>query len=125
MEIPTIDFNQLTGETKAKTLSVLHEACQNWGFFLVHYSLLGCILLVSFPYYLIKTVKFLHISNHLYTSFILKDHTNDVSSLFTHIIPTFFTHMKLSEQRIRGSRLEMSHRPRGYRLASLNPLNVL
>ncbi|XP_038890644.1 1-aminocyclopropane-1-carboxylate oxidase 1 [Benincasa hispida] len=35
MKIPTIDFNQLTGDNKANALSVLHEACQNWGFFLV------------------------------------------------------------------------------------------
>ncbi|XP_022138962.1 1-aminocyclopropane-1-carboxylate oxidase 1 [Momordica charantia] len=35
MEIPTIDFNQLNGDNRAKTLSLLHEACQNWGFFMV------------------------------------------------------------------------------------------
>ncbi|XP_008459274.1 1-aminocyclopropane-1-carboxylate oxidase 1 [Cucumis melo] len=35
MKIPTIDFNQLNEDNKGNTLSILHEACQNWGFFLV------------------------------------------------------------------------------------------
>ncbi|XP_065849928.1 1-aminocyclopropane-1-carboxylate oxidase 1 [Euphorbia lathyris] len=33
MEIPVIDFSQLNGEKRSKMLAVLHEACQNWGFF--------------------------------------------------------------------------------------------
>lgn len=46
MKIPTIDFNQLNGDNRAKTLSVLHDACKDWGFFLVHsFSFLFTILI--------------------------------------------------------------------------------
>ncbi|KAI4377433.1 hypothetical protein MLD38_015057 [Melastoma candidum] len=33
MEIPMIDFGELRGENRNKTMSLLHAACENWGFF--------------------------------------------------------------------------------------------
>ncbi|KAL5768649.1 hypothetical protein ACOSQ2_015432 [Xanthoceras sorbifolium] len=35
MEIPLIDFNDLEGEKRKKTMSLLHQACAKWGFFQV------------------------------------------------------------------------------------------
>ncbi|PON45455.1 Oxoglutarate/iron-dependent dioxygenase [Trema orientale] len=35
MEIPVIDFNELDGEQKSKTMALLHEACEKWGCFLI------------------------------------------------------------------------------------------
>lgn len=32
MEIPVIDFSQLDGENRSKTLAQLHHACEKWGF---------------------------------------------------------------------------------------------
>jgi aminocyclopropanecarboxylate oxidase len=33
MEIPVIDFNELNGEKRSKTMALLHQACEKWGFF--------------------------------------------------------------------------------------------
>ncbi|CAK9173991.1 unnamed protein product [Ilex paraguariensis] len=33
MEIPVIDFNELDGEKRSKTMALLHQACEKWGFF--------------------------------------------------------------------------------------------
>ncbi|KAI4379532.1 hypothetical protein MLD38_005813 [Melastoma candidum] len=33
MEIPTIDFSELNGENRGKTLALLHDACEKWGCF--------------------------------------------------------------------------------------------
>ncbi|KAJ3694102.1 hypothetical protein LUZ60_009582 [Juncus effusus] len=33
MEIPIINLDDLNGESRSKTISLLHEACANWGFF--------------------------------------------------------------------------------------------
>ncbi|OWM83171.1 hypothetical protein CDL15_Pgr011853 [Punica granatum] len=33
MEIPVIDFSQLDGENRSKTMALLHNACEKWGFF--------------------------------------------------------------------------------------------
>ncbi|KAF5743045.1 ACC oxidase ACCO2 [Tripterygium wilfordii] len=35
MEIPLIDFNELNGENRSKTMALLHQACEQWGFFQV------------------------------------------------------------------------------------------
>ncbi|CAI0405812.1 unnamed protein product [Linum tenue] len=35
MEIPTIDFRDLEGENRSKAMEILHDACENWGFFQV------------------------------------------------------------------------------------------
>ncbi|KAJ6698884.1 hypothetical protein OIU79_012214 [Salix purpurea] len=35
MEIPVIDLSQLEGENRSKTMALLHEACEKWGFFQV------------------------------------------------------------------------------------------
>ncbi|XP_057968275.1 1-aminocyclopropane-1-carboxylate oxidase 1-like [Malania oleifera] len=35
MEIPVIDFNMLNGEKMGEGMALLHEACENWGFFMV------------------------------------------------------------------------------------------
>ncbi|KAK4749595.1 hypothetical protein SAY87_027044 [Trapa incisa] len=35
MEIPVIDFGQLNGENRSKTMALLHNACEKWGFFKV------------------------------------------------------------------------------------------
>ncbi|KAK1550486.1 hypothetical protein Q3G72_019947 [Acer saccharum] len=35
MEIPVIDFNELEGEKRKETMSLLHQACEKWGFFQV------------------------------------------------------------------------------------------
>ncbi|XP_076922502.1 1-aminocyclopropane-1-carboxylate oxidase 1-like [Bidens hawaiensis] len=33
MEIPMIDFSKLDGEDRSKTMALLHDACEKWGFF--------------------------------------------------------------------------------------------
>lgn len=33
--IPVIDFDELEGENRKKTMAVLHQACEKWGFFQV------------------------------------------------------------------------------------------
>ncbi|ESR64680.1 1-aminocyclopropane-1-carboxylate oxidase 1 [Citrus sinensis] len=33
--IPVIDFNELEGENRKKTMALLHQACEKWGFFQV------------------------------------------------------------------------------------------
>ncbi|WOL08167.1 1-aminocyclopropane-1-carboxylate oxidase 1-like [Canna indica] len=33
MEIPVINLDELDGEKRGKTMSLLHEACEKWGFF--------------------------------------------------------------------------------------------
>ncbi|KAJ0941775.1 putative aminocyclopropanecarboxylate oxidase [Helianthus annuus] len=33
MEIPMIDFSKLDGEDRSKTMALLHNACEKWGFF--------------------------------------------------------------------------------------------
>ncbi|KAK2993407.1 hypothetical protein RJ640_021626 [Escallonia rubra] len=33
MEIPVIDFSELSGEKRSETMALLHEACEKWGFF--------------------------------------------------------------------------------------------
>ncbi|KAL1824112.1 hypothetical protein ACET3Z_010890 [Daucus carota] len=33
MEIPSIDFGELDGDNRSKTMATLHEACEKWGFF--------------------------------------------------------------------------------------------
>ncbi|XP_057968012.1 1-aminocyclopropane-1-carboxylate oxidase 1-like [Malania oleifera] len=35
MEIPVIDFNMLSGDKRGEGMALLHEACANWGFFMV------------------------------------------------------------------------------------------
>lgn len=35
MEIPVIDFSELDGENRTKTMSLLDHACDKWGFFMV------------------------------------------------------------------------------------------
>ncbi|KAG2712933.1 hypothetical protein I3843_04G141000 [Carya illinoinensis] len=35
MEIPVVDFNELNGEKRSKTMALLHHACEKWGFFQV------------------------------------------------------------------------------------------
>ncbi|KAM0969774.1 hypothetical protein EV1_017743 [Malus domestica] len=35
MEIPVIDFNELNGEARSKTMALLDQACEKWGFFQV------------------------------------------------------------------------------------------
>ncbi|CAN8270936.1 unnamed protein product [Cochlearia groenlandica] len=35
MEIPLIDFGELDGENRSKTMSLLDHACDKWGFFMV------------------------------------------------------------------------------------------
>ncbi|KAJ8750956.1 hypothetical protein K2173_016137 [Erythroxylum novogranatense] len=35
MEIPVIDISELEGEKRAKTMGILHRACEKWGFFQV------------------------------------------------------------------------------------------
>ncbi|GKV11905.1 hypothetical protein SLEP1_g23121 [Rubroshorea leprosula] len=35
MEIPIIDFDELHGEKRSKTMALLHQACEKWGFFQV------------------------------------------------------------------------------------------
>lgn len=35
MEIPVINLGELEGEKRSKTMSLLHDACQKWGFFWV------------------------------------------------------------------------------------------
>ncbi|KAJ4708620.1 1-aminocyclopropane-1-carboxylate oxidase 1-like [Melia azedarach] len=35
MEIPVIDFNELEGQNRKKTMALLHQACEKWGFFKV------------------------------------------------------------------------------------------
>lgn len=35
MEIPVIDLSQLEGENRSKTMALLHQACEKWGFFQV------------------------------------------------------------------------------------------
>lgn len=35
MEIPVIDFGELDGENRMKTMSLLNHACDKWGFFMV------------------------------------------------------------------------------------------
>ncbi|XP_023537377.1 1-aminocyclopropane-1-carboxylate oxidase 1 [Cucurbita pepo subsp. pepo] len=35
MNIPTIDFSEVNGDNRARALSVLHDACLNWGFFMI------------------------------------------------------------------------------------------
>ncbi|CAJ1951611.1 unnamed protein product [Sphenostylis stenocarpa] len=35
MAIPVIDFSTLNGDKRGETMSLLHEACQKWGFFLI------------------------------------------------------------------------------------------
>ncbi|XVF49028.1 hypothetical protein PTKIN_Ptkin03bG0236100 [Pterospermum kingtungense] len=35
MEIPVIDLDELHGEKRSKTMALLHEACEKWGFFQV------------------------------------------------------------------------------------------
>ena len=35
MEIPVIDFDELDGEKRSKTMALLHEACERWGCFQV------------------------------------------------------------------------------------------
>ncbi|KAF8034089.1 hypothetical protein BT93_C0388 [Corymbia citriodora subsp. variegata] len=33
MEVPVIDFSQLNGENRSKTMALLHDACEKYGFF--------------------------------------------------------------------------------------------
>ncbi|KAL6221014.1 hypothetical protein ACLB2K_008766 [Fragaria x ananassa] len=33
MEIPVIDFGEINGEERGKTMALLHQACKQWGFF--------------------------------------------------------------------------------------------
>lgn len=57
MEIPVIDFGELDGENRSKTMALLDHACDKWGFFMVciislcksqcFLSCLLCILNVS------------------------------------------------------------------------------
>ncbi|KAK7314345.1 hypothetical protein VNO77_32865 [Canavalia gladiata] len=35
MELPVIDFSTLNGDKRGETMALLHEACKNWGFFLI------------------------------------------------------------------------------------------
>ncbi|ONH97809.1 hypothetical protein PRUPE_7G212000 [Prunus persica] len=35
MGIPVIDFDELNGEERSKTMDLLHQACEKWGFFQV------------------------------------------------------------------------------------------
>lgn len=35
MEIPVINFEELDGENRSKTMSLLDHACDKWGFFTV------------------------------------------------------------------------------------------
>lgn len=35
MAIPSIDFSELDGDKRSKTMATLHEACEKWGFFQV------------------------------------------------------------------------------------------
>lgn len=35
MEIPVIDFGEINGEERSKTMALLHQACEQWGFFQV------------------------------------------------------------------------------------------
>ncbi|GLT47839.1 hypothetical protein SLA2020_369980 [Shorea laevis] len=35
MEIPVINFDELHGEGREKTMALLHQACEQWGFYLV------------------------------------------------------------------------------------------
>ncbi|XP_031253199.1 1-aminocyclopropane-1-carboxylate oxidase 1-like [Pistacia vera] len=35
MEIPMIEFSDLEGQKKDKTMVLLHQACEKWGFFQV------------------------------------------------------------------------------------------
>ncbi|KAK4765761.1 hypothetical protein SAY86_026851 [Trapa natans] len=35
MEIPLIDFNELDGENRSKTMALLHHACEQWGCFMI------------------------------------------------------------------------------------------
>ncbi|KAL0374473.1 UNVERIFIED_CONTAM: 1-aminocyclopropane-1-carboxylate oxidase 1 [Sesamum radiatum] len=35
MEIPVIDFGMLETEKRSETMALLHQACQNWGFFMI------------------------------------------------------------------------------------------
>lgn len=54
MEIPMIDFGEINGEERSKTMALLHQACEQWGFFQVKrmtiiilffsLSLNGCLL---------------------------------------------------------------------------------
>jgi len=44
MAIPVIDFSTLNGDKRGETMSLLHEACQKWGCFLVKWMwhFFGC-----------------------------------------------------------------------------------
>lgn len=33
--MPVIDFSKLEGEERCATMSLLHQACEKWGFFMV------------------------------------------------------------------------------------------
>ncbi|CAH8262761.1 unnamed protein product [Arabidopsis lyrata] len=35
MEIPVIEFGELDGENRSKTMALLDHACDKWGFFMV------------------------------------------------------------------------------------------
>lgn len=35
MEIPVIDFSKIEGENRGEAMALLHEACKNFGFFMV------------------------------------------------------------------------------------------
>lgn len=41
-EIPVIDFGELDGENRSKTMSLLDHACDKWGFFMVCILSLCC-----------------------------------------------------------------------------------
>lgn len=43
MEIPVVDFNELNGEKRSKTMALLHQACEKWGFFQVK-KITSCVL---------------------------------------------------------------------------------
>ncbi|XP_027070212.1 1-aminocyclopropane-1-carboxylate oxidase 1 [Coffea eugenioides] len=47
MEIPVIDFKKIEGESRKETLSLLHQACEKWGFFMIENHSIDVELMVK------------------------------------------------------------------------------
>lgn len=69
MEIPVIDFNELNDEKRSKTMELLHQACEKWGFFKVKkissfYILYYTLNLISNLPFILMKFSIMQIENH-------------------------------------------------------------
>lgn len=57
MEIPVIDFGEINGEERSKTMALLNQACEQWGFFQVKWIIFYFI----FSFFNCKSMSYAHL----------------------------------------------------------------